>query len=128
MIAGTCKYSFKTIGFGLRTIVNIRVIVKMLYATSPRCLQGILPRVRWGYYSSSHFFVFPVQVITHAGLFFSSSSSLFVCVMQPLSNQIASTSKFIQIAPFKYPMSISVDFSALTINYHFYCFYVKIVV
>ena len=44
-ITGTCKYSCKTKGYCLGTIVNILVISKTFYATSPRCVQGILPRM-----------------------------------------------------------------------------------
>ena len=59
--------------------------------------------MRRGYCSSSFFFVFPVQVITHAGrfLFFFFFFFFFICIclMQPLSNQtlVITISEHLQI-------------------------------
>ena len=104
-MTGTCKYSCKkTIGCCLRAIVNIRVILKTFYATSLRCLQGILLRVRREYCSSSYFFFSQCRLLLMQDVFF---SSLFALLMQPLLNQSLVIAIFVRIEVIKEKCNIS---------------------
>ena len=87
---GNCKYSCKTIDYCLRTILNIRVQV---FTGHPTKGAAGLP-------VTSKLFS-PVQVITHVGCVFLSFFPFFVCLMQPLSNQILVIKIFVRIEVIK---------------------------